>query len=86
MGGAAGTTMAGATIVITKTFAFANPLPGANAAVLVTTTGRASPTRPVEFSRAGQVKSISTAIRIRSEWFLAPSFCFSSEVVLATVL
>ena len=29
---------------------------------------------------------ISTAIRIRSEWFLAPSFCLSREVVLATVL
>lgn len=29
---------------------------------------------------------ISTAMRIRSEWFFAPSFCFSSEVVLATVL
>src|SRR6266536_4080400 len=33
-----------------------------------------------------QPNPISTAIRIRSEWFLAPSFCFSSEVVLATVL
>lgn len=33
-----------------------------------------------------QPSSISTAIRIRSEWFLAPSFCLSSEVVLATVL
>ena len=33
-----------------------------------------------------QPRPISTAIRIRSEWFLAPSFCFSSEVVLATVL
>jgi hypothetical protein len=33
-----------------------------------------------------QPSPISTAIRIRSEWFLAPSFCFSSEVVLATVL
>lgn len=29
---------------------------------------------------------ISTAIRIRSEWFLAPSFCLSRDVVLATVL
>ena len=37
-------------------------------------------------SGAGQPSPISTAIRIRSEWFLAPSFCFSSEVVLATVL
>ena len=35
---------------------------------------------------AAQPSPISTAIRIRSEWFLAPSFCFSSEVVLATVL
>jgi hypothetical protein len=34
----------------------------------------------------GQPNPISTAIRIRSEWFLASSFCFSSEVVLATVL
>ena len=33
-----------------------------------------------------QPSPISTAIRIRSEWFLAPSFCLSSEVVLATVL
>ncbi|MBA3651685.1 MAG: hypothetical protein H0W66_09455 [Chthoniobacterales bacterium] len=37
-------------------------------------------------SDAGQPSPISTAIRIRSEWFLAPSFCFSIEVVLATVL
>ena len=29
---------------------------------------------------------ISTAMRMRSEWFLAPSFCFSSDVVFATVL
>lgn len=35
---------------------------------------------------ASQLKRISTAIRIRSEWFLAPSFCLSSEVVFATVL
>jgi hypothetical protein len=34
----------------------------------------------------GQPKPISTAMRIRSEWFLAPSFCLSSDVVLATVL
>ena len=33
-----------------------------------------------------QPRPISTAIRIRSEWFLAPSFCFSSDVTLATVL
>jgi hypothetical protein len=33
-----------------------------------------------------QLKPISTAMRIRSEWFFAPSFCFSKEVVLATVL
>ena len=33
-----------------------------------------------------QFMPISTAIRIRSEWFLAPSFCLSNEVVLATVL
>ena len=35
---------------------------------------------------AGHLKPISTAIRIRSEWFFAPSFCLSSDVVLATVL
>ena len=29
---------------------------------------------------------ISTAILIRSEWFFAPSFCLSRDVVLATVL
>jgi hypothetical protein len=33
-----------------------------------------------------QPNPISTAIRIRSEWFLAPSFCLSRDVVLATVL
>ena len=33
-----------------------------------------------------QPRPISTAIRIRSEWFFAPSFCLSKEVVLATVL
>ena len=33
-----------------------------------------------------QPSPISTAIRIRSEWFLAPSFCLSRDVVLATVL
>jgi hypothetical protein len=33
-----------------------------------------------------QLIPISTAILIRSEWFLAPSFCFSRDVVLATVL
>src|SRR6266545_8166724 len=37
-------------------------------------------------SDAGQPSPISTAIRIRSEWFFALSFCLSSEVVLATVL
>jgi hypothetical protein len=36
--------------------------------------------------REVQPSSISTAIRIRSEWFLAPSFCLSRDVVLATVL
>ncbi len=35
---------------------------------------------------AAQSIPISTAMRMRSEWFLAPSFCFSSDVVLATVL
>jgi len=33
-----------------------------------------------------QASSISTAIRTRSEWFFAPSFCLSRDVVLATVL
>lgn len=33
-----------------------------------------------------QFMPISTAIRIRSEWFFAPSFCLSRDVVLATVL
>ena len=33
-----------------------------------------------------QFSPISTAIRIRSEWLFAPSFCLSNEVVLATVL
>ena len=33
-----------------------------------------------------QSSPISTAIRIRSEWLFAPSFCLSNEVVLATVL
>ncbi len=36
--------------------------------------------------RDNQLIPISTAIRIRSEWFLAPSFCLSRDVVLATVL
>lgn len=40
------------------------------------------PVRPL----TGQFIPISTAIRIRSEWFLAPSFCLSRDVVLATVL
>ena len=40
------------------------------------------PVRPL----TGQFIPISTAIRIRSEWFLAPSFCLSNDVVLATVL
>lgn len=49
--------------------------------------GRSRPTGAASsISDTGQPSSISTAIRIRSEWFLAPSFCFSSEVVLATVL
>ena len=42
--------------------------------------------QPVRPPAAGQPIPISTAIRIRSEWFLAPSFCLSREVVLATVL
>ena len=48
--------------------------------------GRADRRGLFDLCRAGQPSSISTAIRIKSEWFLAPSFCFSSEVVLATVL
>ena len=46
----------------------------------------ARPVRPLSIVGNHQPRSISTAIRIRSEWFLAPSFCLSSEVVLATVL
>jgi hypothetical protein len=43
--------------------------------------------RPVRLlAEAGQPRPISTAIRIKSEWFFAPSFCLSSEVMLATVL
>ena len=45
--------------------------------------------RPVQIFRQSdscQPRPISTAIRIRSEWFFAPSFCLSSDVVLATVL
>jgi hypothetical protein len=38
------------------------------------------------FFEVCQPRSISTAIRIRSEWFFALSFCLSNEVVLATVL
>jgi hypothetical protein len=34
----------------------------------------------------GQPIPIATAIRIRSEWLFAPSFCLRSDVVLATVL
>lgn len=48
------------------------------------------PTRPVrlriETLIPDQPRPISTAIRIKSEWFFALSFCFSREVVLATVL
>ena len=44
--------------------------------------GQFAPSRQAQ----AQPIDISTAIRIRSEWFLAPSFCFKSEVVLATVL
>lgn len=42
--------------------------------------------QPVRSLAEGQFIPISTAIRIRSEWFLAPSFCLSRDVVLATVL
>jgi hypothetical protein len=35
---------------------------------------------------APQPRPSSTAIRIRSEWFFAPSLCFSKDVRLATVL
>ena len=50
--------------------------------------GRADRRDQFSFSiaQACQPNPISTAIRIKSEWFLAPSFCLSSEVVLATVL
>src|ERR1700712_3151307 len=52
----------------------------------LTMTGRAQRGRSFVWLLARYASPISTAIRIRSEWFLAPSFCFSSEVVLATVL
>ena len=59
----------------------------------IAATRSVAPSRRGRFSGSGandsagaQPSPISTAIRIRSEWFLAPSFCLSSEVVLATVL
>jgi hypothetical protein len=64
-------------------------LPSPETLTAATSTGRALPARPVRLllkTDSRQPRSISTAIRIRSEWFLAPSFCLSSEVVLATVL
>jgi hypothetical protein len=69
-------------------FVFVIPLPGrqANAG---DANGRARAARPVLPSlkcNNPQPNPISTAMRIRSEWFFAPSFCLSSEVVLATVL
>ena len=63
-----------------------------DARMKATRTGRALEARPVRpaLNRRAvqglQPSPISTAIRIRSEWFLAPSFCFSRDVVLATVL
>ena len=50
------------------------------------------PVRPFRAAPAGapqhpgQFIPISTAILIKSEWFLAPNFCLSRDVVLATVL
>lgn len=44
------------------------------------------PVRSLFGSLVDQFIPISTAIRIRSEWFFAPSFCLSRDVVLATVL
>ncbi len=45
--------------------------------------GSASPGRQCP---GRQFIPISTAILIKSEWFFAPSFCLSRDVVLATVL
>lgn len=92
--GAAATTGIGISDRVSLEFAFAIPLPG-RMRMAAMRTGRAPQARPVQrATNAGappnekrvQPSSISTAIRIRSEWFLAPSFCLSSEVVLATVL
>ena len=52
---------------------------GANGSRLLGAAGSAN-------SEGVQRSPISTAIRIKSEWFLAPSFCLSRDVVLATVL
>ena len=91
--GAADTITAGAITVATTdpqglrwTTAFVDPIAPTKAST-GDMDGRAD--RRGQFSLqavACQPSPISTAIRIRSEWFLAPSFCFSSEVVLATVL
>ncbi len=50
--------------------------------------GRANGAASSVFSKFSdsQLRPISTAMRIRSEWFLAPSFCFSIDVMLVTVL
>src|SRR5689334_11704154 len=86
----AGATTTAATITdnrISSCAAGVDPLPRRKRAPA---DGRSRPTGATCSTPAGpdavQPNPISTAIRIRSEWFLAPSFCFSSEVVLATVL
>ena len=90
--GAAGTITAGAIIVTTDTRflagdCFRRPIAPTKAGTCIWTVAPIGATSSVFRSvEACQPRSISTAIRIRSEWFLAPSFCLSSEVVLATVL
>ena len=96
--GAAATTSTGITAVtiisrVFAVFAFVTHCPddSANGSDANGRALKARPVRPALNWRAwssGEVQPspISTAIRIRSEWFLAPSFCLSRDVVLATVL
>ena len=97
--GAAGIITAGAITVITiiteesSLYSLSSPIARTKARMQRCERSRpqARPVQPALNWRAwssGEVQPnpISTAIRIRSEWFLAPSFCLSSEVVLATVL
>jgi hypothetical protein len=92
---AAGTITAGTITGITRTSAFvifARAKIDVSSAGLVAPHGAASSIwiRLVGLvlpgGSAAQPRPSSTAIRIRSEWFFAPSFCFSKDVRLATVL